>query len=385
MTTVFAIIFWCAIAWVLYIFVGYPLLMALLARLRPRPLAPRECELPSICLVMAAYNEEKVIGERLRNYLELDYPRHLLAFKIGSDASSDRTDEIIEGVSAVDDSVQLTRYNRVGKTHIVYELADTVTADIILFTDADILIERRGLHTIARAMSDPSIGGVIGRMTYRDSAANSGNRGQGKYLQLENRLRRWESLFYTTVGPSGECFAVKRAAYRPLADYRLSDDNHLVISVPGAGFRVWYEPTLLVQEINRRSLVTEARRRLRMGQQATATYLAYRATRWPWRSMVGFEIWSHKLLRNLAAIPMALVALCSFGLAWTSPLYAAVAIGAAAWGALMLGGWIGDKLSMNVRLLQYPLYFTSMLSSLAVGSVRAMFSGGMEKWTSPRI
>jgi cellulose synthase/poly-beta-1,6-N-acetylglucosamine synthase-like glycosyltransferase len=275
----------------------------------------------------------------------------------------------------------------VGKTQIVYELAERVTSDIIVFTDADILLARDGVQVIVDCMADPTIAGVIGTIAYRDTEANAGNTGQGKYLELENTLRRCESLFWTTVGPDGECFAVKRGSYRPLRDYRLSDDLNLVITIPSRGRRVWYEPALRLQEINRRSLTTEYRRRLRMGQQAAATLLSYHETRFPWRSLVGFQIWSHKLLRNLAAIPMALAVVTSILLAILRPdslFFTVAAALAILWGVALLIGLVGERLSFKFRPLQYPLYFTSMLTSLTIGSMRAVFSGGLEMWTSPR-
>ncbi len=385
MTLALTILFWFAVAWLGYVFVGYTLLMALLARLRPRPLKRDGGYLPRVCLVMAAYNEERNIAEKLENYRTLDYPRELLTFAIGSDGSADATDAIIERYAADDPSITLARYNRVGKTRIVYELAEQADADVIVFTDADILIAPDGLRVIASCFADPTVGGVIGRMAYRDESTNAGNRGQGKYLELENMLRTWESLFWTTVGPSGECFAVRAGSYPPLRDYRLSDDNHLVITIPLGGRRVWYEPTLTVTEINKRSLNTEARRRLRMGQQAMATFLAHRETRLPWRSLVGFQIWSHKLLRNLAAIPIWIAAATALALAPGSTLFLAIAAVIVLWGLMMAVAWLGDRFSIRIGAFQYALYFTSMLNSLTIGSMRAVFGGGLEKWNSQRL
>src|SRR5690606_29361243 len=153
-------------------------LMFILAHLRPRPLRRRQGYQPSVCFVMAAYNEEKGIAEKLRNYLELDYPRHLLSFSIGSDASTDATESIIERFSAGDSSIALTRYERSGKTRIIYDLASRADAEIIVFTDADVLLERDGLLKIVDCLSDPGVGGVIGRMVYHDTATNAGSTGQ---------------------------------------------------------------------------------------------------------------------------------------------------------------------------------------------------------------
>jgi len=385
MTIVLTVLFWFAIGWIAYVFIGYPLLMFILAHLRPRPLRRRQGYQPSVCFVMAAYNEEKGIAEKLRNYLELDYPRHLLSFSIGSDASTDATESIIERFSAGDSSIALTRYERSGKTRIIYDLASRADAEIIVFTDADVLLERDGLLKIVDCLSDPGVGGVIGRMVYHDTATNAGSTGQNKYLELENELRRVESLFWTTVGPRGECFAVRSGSYTPLRSYKLSDDLNLVITIPLNGFRVWYEPDVIIHEVTKRSLGTEFRRRLRMGQQAAATLLAYRGTRLPWRSLVGFQIWSHKLLRNLAAVPLALAALAALLLAPTSTFFLAISALIVTWCVAMLVGALCNTFAVNIRALHYPLYFTAMLASLAIGSVRAVFSGGLEMWNSQRV
>ncbi len=385
MTTVLTTLFWCAIGWIAYVFIGYPLLMVLLSRLRPRRLRRADGYQPSVCFVMAAYNEEKGIAARIRNYQELDYPKHLLSFSIGSDASSDGTDAIIKRCIESDPSIRFRRFERSGKTKIVYELAGQADADVIVFTDADVLLEPDGLRKIVGCFSDPTVGGVIGRMVYHDTATNAGSTGQNKYLELENALRHAESLFWTTVGPRGECFAVRRGSYTPLESYKLSDDLNLVITIPLNGYRVWYEPDVIIHEVTKRSLGTEFKRRLRMGQQAAATLLAYHGTRMPWRSLVGFQIWSHKLLRNLAAVPMALAATAALILAPTSPFFLVIAILTLAWMAAMAVGALCNRFALNIRILHYPLYFTAMLASLAIGSVRAVFSGGLEMWNSQRV
>lgn len=380
------LIFWASAAWLAWIFVLYPVGMLLLSWVRPRHLArpPGDYE-PTVAFVMAAYNEEAVIADRLKNYQELDYPRDKLQFLVGSDASTDATDSIVTAFSTGDESIRLYRYERCGKTQIVYELAEMTDAPIVIFTDADVLLDQQGVRRIVTCFADPTVGGVIGRMVYTDADGNAGNVGQKKYLELENGLRRAESLVWTTVGPRGECFAVRRGAYTPLANYALSDDLNLVLTIPHNGFRVWYEPTLLIRETSRRSLTTEYRRRLRMGQQAAATLLAFKHTKWPWRSLVAFEIWSHKLLRILSAIPIALIAITSFALAPSSTFYRVVAIASGGWFAILALGWILDTIRVRFRPFQYPLYFTAMIVSLTIGSLRGVLFGGLAKWTSNRV
>lgn len=382
---VLEILFWFSLAWLVYVFFGYPIGMAIAARLRPRPLRLHDAPLPRIAFIMAAYNEEKVIAERIENYLELDYPRELLEFHIGSDGSSDRTDEIIRGYAERDPSIRLYRYNRVGKTQIVYELGDKAQADILAFTDADVVINRDALLHVARCFSDPDVGGVVGHIELVDTRNTAGSSGERKFVQLERSLKGNEALVWTTISPTGLCFVVRRDAFTPLKNYKLSDDLNLAITIGLNGYRVWFEPRMIITEVNNRTLASEIRRRLRMGQQSMATYLSFEGTRWPWRSRVGFQIWSHKLLRNLAALPAMILVLTAIALAWTSPLYAVAAVAGVAWLVLVAAGALWERMGLDFPILLYPLYFTSMVTSLTIGSIRATFSGGLEMWSSPRL
>jgi cellulose synthase/poly-beta-1,6-N-acetylglucosamine synthase-like glycosyltransferase len=385
MIAVAVVLFWIAFLWIVYVFVGYPALMAVLARFRGRPLKRDPLYRPEVAFVMAVYNEEKNIRARLQNYIDLDYPRHLLSFHIGSDSSTDRTDEIIREFQAIDPTIRLTRFERSGKTKIVYRLAEKLSSEVIVFTDADVVLDHDGVTNLVSCFSDPQVGGVTTRMKHLDRGMGVGSRGERKFLEIEDNLRRNEALYWTTVGPTGPCIAVRRGAYDDLKDYRLSDDLHLAITIPLNGYRVWYEPSVVMYENNRRTLWTEMRRKLRMGQQSAATFTAYPGTRYPWRSLVAFQIWSHKLLRNLAAIPAAICFLSSIPLAGGSTFFTAVAAFNVVWALALVGGILCDRLKVNFPLFHYPLYFTAMLASLTIGSMRAAFSGGLEMWNSQRM
>jgi cellulose synthase/poly-beta-1,6-N-acetylglucosamine synthase-like glycosyltransferase len=379
------VVFWLSMLWLAVVYAGYPLLMMVLARLRPRPLRLRDGYLPHIELITAAFNEEGNIGRKISSYMALDYPRSQLAWSIGSDGSTDATDEIIRNAADTDPSIRLHRYERVGKTRIIYELAGQSSAEIILFTDADITLEPDSLRRIAACFSDPDVGGVVCRMLYHDPDDGTANRGEGLYTRMENALRRWESLYWTTMGPTGQCFAVRRGSYDPLADYRLSDDMHLVISIPLKGFRVWYEPSVLMHEYNARTLRSEIGRRLRVGQQNAATFMEYKQTRLPWRSRTGFQLWCHRVLRNLSTIPAAGIFFSALFLYDVSWFYAAVVGIGLLWILLVAVGYICDRLGIRTGPLGHPLFFTAMIVMLSIGALRAWRRGGLEMWESSRL
>ena len=385
MIEAFQIAFWLSVVWVAYVFVGYPALIAILARFSPKPIQKSESYEPDVTFVMAAYNEEKIIARRLQNYLDLSYPREKLRFLIGSDASTDRTDAIIGQYQARDSSIELRRFDRSGKTKIVYTLAEEVESEVIVFCDADVLLDREGVGRMVSCFADPTVGGVVVRMEYEDEEKNAGSVGEQTYHGMEDSMRRNESLFHSTVSPTGPCFGVRRGAYTPLTNFAMIDDLNLAITIPLNGKRVWYAPDVVARETNRRTLWSEYRRRLRMGQQSMATFLQYRGTRWPWRSWTGFQIWSHKVLRNLAAIPILMFIIAAIVLGGYGIVYWISMIAALLWVGLLAVGLIAERLQLNVAPLGYPLYVTMMLVGLSIGSVRAVFGGGLVMWDSQRI
>lgn len=385
MITAFTIIFWFGVAWLGIVYVGYPLIIMALAAMRPSPIVRSDTYLPSVTFVMAAYNEESVIGRRLENYGSIDYPRELLRFIIGSDASIDRTDEIIRSYQTDDPTIELRHFERSGKTKIVYTLAEEAVSDIIIFCDADIEMEPDVLRRIVACFADERVGGVVVTVTYEDQGENPGSRGERSYHGFEDRIRWSESLYYSTIGPTGQCFAVRHGSYTPLTDFRMSDDLNLAISIALNGRRVWYEPTAVVTEINRRTLWTEYHRRVRMGQQSMATFLRYEGTRFPWSSRIAWQVWGHKVLRNLTVIPLLMVMAASAGLIGQSMFYTVVAILIGIWFVLIGVGLILERAKVHLPLLGYPLYFTVMIIALMIGSIRAFITGGgLAMWSSPR-
>ena len=378
-----------SLLWLLTVFLIYPWTVALLAKIRPRPIQKAEpVELPMVTFVMAAYNEERVIRRRIQNYQELDYPRERMRFIIGSDASSDRTDEIIQSMMEEDDSIELHRFDRSGKTKIVYTLAGTISEGIVIFSDADIVMDRLLLRRITECFEDPEVGGVVAHVFYEEEELNAGSLGERNYHSGEDKLRANESLLGSTIRPTGQCFAVRPDAYTPLTDFRMSDDLNLAITIALNGHRVWFEESARIVEVNRRNLTSETGRRLRMGQQSMASYLGYWGTRWPWRSTTGLKIWIGKLARNLAGVPALSFFVSSILLAALdgAPAFQIAAGFSLLWLLLVLLGAIGDRLGRSLRLFAFPLYFTVMVAALTIGSLRAFTQGGgLAMWSSPRL
>src|SRR5438067_4411677 len=186
---VLKILFWFSLAALAWTHVGYPLAAALAARLRRRGVRAAAIE-PSVSVVVAAHDEEDVIGRRVRNLLELDYPAERLEVVVASDASTDRTDEIVAELGRSDPRVKLVPCERGGKVSAQNRGVAESSGERVAFSDANAFWERDALRKLVRSFADPSVGYVAGRASYE--AADGTNR-EGSCWRFELWLRAQES------------------------------------------------------------------------------------------------------------------------------------------------------------------------------------------------
>src|SRR4051812_48697291 len=211
MTVLLAVAFWCSSVLVLYTYVGYPALAALIARLRPRPIGWRNTQ-PTITLIIAAYNEEKTIVEKLENTLQLRYPEGRLQIIVAADGSNDRTAEIVRGYA--NRGIELLHAPaRQGKTAALNRAVAESWGQIVVFSDANTTWAPDTLSILVRSFGDRRVGGVTGRKVVREAADRESTRGETAYWGYEAQLKTWESAIASIVTADGEIFAMRRSLY----------------------------------------------------------------------------------------------------------------------------------------------------------------------------
>jgi cellulose synthase/poly-beta-1,6-N-acetylglucosamine synthase-like glycosyltransferase len=342
---------------VAYAYVGYPLLLALLGRARPAPIEPPEpADWPSITITVPAYNEERDIGATIDNLLAIDYPperRHVL---VVSDASSDRTDEIVQAYAAR--GVELLRLpERGGKTAAENAAANHVQTDIVVNTDASVRVLRSALKPLVRAFEDPSVGVASGRDVSTGDEYAEGNRGESGYVGYEMRVRAMETRVGAIIGASGCFYGFRRSVYDPDFPVGLSRDFASVLLARERGYR-----SVSVEEavcIVPRTLTVQAefRRKVRTMARGLSTLWYKRSLLNPFRyGAFAFMLASHKLARWLvyALLPFALLGLVM--LAPTS-VPATAALGAAALSAVL--AFLGSRWTSWTSSRQAPLLLTT--------------------------
>src|SRR5919107_1510272 len=314
------VLFWLAAAALAYAYVGYPLLVWLVARLRPRAVRRAEFE-PEVSVVITAYNEERDLAAKLENTLALDYPREKLEVIVASDCSSDRTDEIARSYAAR--GVRLHRQaERLGKTAAQNAAVELARGEVILFSDATTLYQKDVLRALAPNFADPSVGCVAGNLVYVDPARTGTGEGARSYWGYETFLRRQESLACSLIGAPGALYAVRRAAYVPLY-HEACSDFIIATKMVEQGLRAVYEPGAVCEEETNRGAGKELRMRVRIIAQTLTDLWRHRALLNPLRGgFYSVQLLSHKLMRYLVPLFLACVLAASAVLAPGSRFYA---------------------------------------------------------------
>jgi len=278
----------------LYIYIGYPLIIVVLAKLFRRPIQ-KTLIFPTITIVIPTHNEEAVIREKLDNILSLDYPRNLLQIIVCDDASNDSTTGIVRKFSyeGIELSEESARAGKVGALNRALQLA---TGEIFIITDADIIVSKDSLRELIANFADENVGCVISQTRMLASESEASESG-GLYWRYETLLRQSESNLHSTVAATGHMMGLRRKIMRPIPTNIILDDFYLAMMTIRQGYRVISEPKSIVWERPTESIGDEAnrRRRLTAGRYQMLLIRSDYLSQLP--NLLRFEVVSHKFLR----------------------------------------------------------------------------------------
>lgn len=354
-------IFSFSVAAIAYVYAGYPLLVYLVSRIRPRPVVKSPFE-PFVTVLITAYNEEKDIAAKLENTLLIDYPKEKTEILVVSDCSNDRTDEIVE--SFAERGVKLYRQpERLGKTMAQNAAVIRAGGEIILFSDATTMYQTDVLNEMLPSFSDASVGCVAGKLIYVDDSLSNVGKGAKSYWSYETFLKENESRACSLIGASGCLYAVRKAVYQPM--YAEACSDFLIATlIYEQGLRTIYEPRAVCTEETNRHADKEMRMRVRVISQTFTDLWRNRKMMNPFRSgFFAVELISHKLLRYAVPVFLSLIFISSLALAFSSEIFAAVFALQIVFYAVAFFGWLLERNGKKLGILAIPLYF--VLANLA--------------------
>ena len=292
-----ATVFFCtALAVLSYIYLGYPLLVRLLAAVVGKPVRQAAGFCPTVTVIITAYNEQKSIRAKIAHVLSLDYPPDRLDVIVVSDASSDATDDIVR--SCTDKRVQLLRVEgRRGKTACQNTAARLAKGEILVYTDATTQLEPGALSALLENFADPEVGCAAGLLVYEGKGQNLTASGGVSYWGYEVALRLAESRLGTLIGVSGCLYGVRKTAYRPIAPSLISDFV-IAMKMREQGLRTVLEPRAVCFEETLDRAGSELAMRVRVAIRSISALVSERRFLSPFSDpLFAWQLWSHKLLR----------------------------------------------------------------------------------------
>ena len=302
-------IFWTGIFVVSYTYLGYGIVIFILSKIRGRPHtlppssrvqqadpAPVVHELPVVTILIAAFNEENFIEEKIKNTLALDYPADKLSILIVTDGSTDRTPEMVRQCKAV----QLFHQpERKGKIHAVNRVMKFVKNPVVIFSDANTFLNREAIKNLVRHYQDEKVGGVAGeKRIFVKKEDNASASGEGLYWKYESFLKRRDAEVYSVVGAAGELFSVRTLLYEEPAENMIIEDFYLSLRIAMKGYRFLYEPAAYAMENAASSVAEEWKRKVRISAGGFQAITKLRPLLNPLKyGMLSFQYISHRVLR----------------------------------------------------------------------------------------
>ncbi|MDJ1433103.1 glycosyltransferase family 2 protein [Halostagnicola sp. A-GB9-2] len=322
-------------------------------------------ELPSVALVIAAYNEEEVIAEKIENSLDLAYPDDRFSIVVFSDASSDRTDEIVRSYES--EGVKLIRIEgRVGKTECQNRVAERLDEEIIAFSDANSMYEPDAIMELVRGF-DSEVGCVVGELKYRDS---SDVEGESLYWKYESAIKQLESTFHSTVAGNGAIYAVRNSSYVPLSRDTISDFAE-PLAIVSNGEKAVYAKDATAWESTAEQVEEELSRRSRIATRSWHTIAKFSHLLNPVSyPLFSLQLFSHKILRWLSPILLAGTIIANLGLVLVSPspVYVVLLGAQILFYSLAAIGAVHDRMGLLNPIVTYvPYYFLTSNYGMLIG------------------
>lgn len=365
------IIFWIALFIVFYTYLGYGIVLYLLVKLKElliKPIKrklPEDSTLPEVTLFITAFNEEEVVDEKMKNSLELDYPEDKLHIVWVTDGSNDGTNEQLrtrwEGKATV-----LFQPERQGKTAAMNRGMKLINTPIVVFTDANTMVNQEAIREIVLAFEDTRVGCVAGEkriaVQTRDGAAAGG---EGIYWKYESTLKALDARLYSAVGAAGELFAVRRELFEEMEQDTLLDDFILSLRIAMQGYTIAYCTEAYAIESGSADMHEEEKRKVRIAAGGLQSIWRLRPLLNPFRyGILSFQYVSHRVLRwSLTPIllflllPLNALLLC---MGASCEIYGTILILQILFYILGLGGYYLSTRQIKNKLLFIPYYFLFM-------------------------
>lgn len=339
-------------------------------------------ELPTISILLAAYNEEKVIEEKIRSTFNTSYPIEKIEFWIGSDASSDATDSIIHNYQAQYPTLLFQRFGgRTGKPEIINQLEKKASGELLILTDANVFFEKDTLINIVAYFKDKKIGLVGGNILNLETKNDGISNQEKKYLSGENSTKYKEGILWgTMMGAFGGLYAIRKTVYSEVPKNFIVDDFYISMKVLEQDYASINALDAIAYEDVSNLPEEEFRRKVRIGIGNFQNLFEFKNLLFK-SSSIAFCFISHKILRWKGPFFMLFAWLSSSYLMCQKPIYFLIWIGLSAFFTAPIIDILLKKLNIHIKVLRFASHFILMNLALMIGFFKFVTGNYKSTWT----
>ncbi|WP_282135687.1 glycosyltransferase family 2 protein [Seonamhaeicola maritimus] len=382
--------FWILLFIVFYTYIGYGILLYIIIKIRrtfkigKKVVVDNSYE-PEVTLFIAAYNEKDYIEAKMKNSLELEYPKDKLNIVWVTDGSDDGTPELLNKYPNTTVHHLDARNGKIGAMNRGMEFVKT---PIVIFSDANTMLGKESVRRIVNQFSDATVGCVSGekRIINKESDVATGS-GEGLYWKYESTLKKWDAELYSVVGAAGELFAIRTKLYRHVEKDTLLDDFVISLRVAQEGYTIQYDPEAYAIETASANVKEELKRKIRISAGGIQSIVRLRSLLNVFKfGTLSFQYISHRVLRwTLTPLCLLVIIPVSFLLAYRIGMFEVGLYSILFWLQILfyitaLLGWFLENRSTRVKALFVPYYFFIMNLSVVLGFFRYIKNSQSVNW-----
>lgn len=367
---------WICLFIVVYTFVGYGFVLFVLIRIKRLFKQPKvfgaTADLPTVSLIIAAYNEADLIADKIENSLALDYPRDKMQLIFVTDGSTDDTAKIIEQYAEI---TLLNENIRSGKMAAIKRAIPFVKGEIMVFSDANTFLNEAAIRELVKHYQNEKVGAVAGeKRVFIPEKADASSAGEGFYWKYESLLKKWDYELYSNVGAAGELFSIRTTLYQPVESDTIIDDHMIAMRIAEKGYIIAYEPKAYAMETASANTAEELKRKVRIAAGGIQSILRLKKAANPFNyPLLTFQYLSHRVLRwtvtpflMIAVLILNILIVAKYDIWFYQLMLAAQLL----FYGLSLAGLIFEQRNIRIKPFFIPYYFCLMNYAVIAGMIR---------------
>ena len=385
MEIIIAGIFWLTILLLIHAYILYPTSLWVFNWFRRKPEIVTPHTYPSISIIISAYNEEKVITERIDNIKNLDYDFNNLELIIGSDCSSDKTNGILTQKSQEHSWVRTQIFNiRRGKATVLNDLVDLAKNKILVFTDANTRFEKDALLKLVAKFTDVKVGGVCGRLELEEPKENFDKTNREKlYWKYETQLKKLEGDLGILIAANGGIYAIRKELFVKFPEKEaITDDLYQTFAVLNQDYNFLYASEATASEEVSKEIMMEFRRKVRFAATNFQTLKFFRGLLFRKKLLISYALWSHKIIRWFVPMFLILLLFTNFLLIDYSQFYQIIFIAQISFYISSLIGYTLKLIKVNIPFFSLIYYYVLTNLALLIGLFRFLSRKHTYVWDS---